>query len=139
VNKVRKNKWVKNKYMWFGFVIFLIISLITIGSLLLDGENPLKMGTTLWYLNNTDRNVLWVAGDGVRYVTYKRGIEKHILDYLDRLNGVSRGNWEAIHLDDHTIRYQIKDDKLKSQVEISYKTYLEKYAIFTYQVSKQNK
>jgi len=112
-----------------------ILLVMSIATFMLDGKNPLTVGTTLWYLNSSDQNILWVAADSEQFLTYKENMEQHILEYLPRLDGVSRGEWEVAEMDQQKIVYHKKGEgDEEEQVTIYFEPYLDRYIMFTYDV-----
>lgn len=129
------NRWVTNKYMWLGGLLIIGIILFGIGLFLFEGENPIALGTTLWYLNSTDREVLWVASDSSRFVTYYEGKERYILDYLPRLEGVGRGEWELAYMEEGSMIFRDGTEGGSKQVTVQYTPLRQnQYILFTYDV-----
>jgi hypothetical protein len=118
---------------WFMISIALTLSILVgvvgLGILIMEGENPLKLSTTIWYLNDSEQEVLRIAGDNDRYLTYMDKKEEKILEFLPNLNGVKKGEWELKQTDDKQLIFIEKTGKQKL-VTIRYKEFLDTYIIF---------
>jgi hypothetical protein len=124
------NKWIYNRYtITFGIILLLIVLLLAVGPLIMEGENLLKLGVTMWYLNESDRDALYIATEKHRYLTYAYDKEVRILNYLPRLPGVDRGNWELEYTDDKEMVFSESDGR---EVRLPYKLFKGKYIIFTH-------
>lgn len=125
------NRWIYNRYtITLGIILLLIVLLLAVGPLFMEGENALKLGVTMWYLNDSDRDALYIATEKDRYLTFAHDMEERIINYLPRLPEVDRGNWELDYMDDKEIVFV--EEKDGREVRLPYKLFKEKYIIFTH-------
>lgn len=131
-------KYLKNPFVLIGSgVVLLLLVVLGIGGLFMEGENVLKVAPTMWYLNDSDREVLSIAGEEGRYLSFSADKEKILLGYLDRLPDVKRGQWTLEEQQGQSLLYKNMDkdtQKVKQQVKINYTNFMDKYIIFTYQI-----
>lgn len=124
------NRWIYNRYtITFGIILLLIVLLLAVGPLFMEGENMLKLGVTMWYLNDSNRDALNISTEKDRYLTFAHDKEERIINYLPRLPGVDRGNWELDYTDDKEMVFTESDGR---EVRLPYKLFKEKYVIFTH-------
>lgn len=125
------NKWVYNRYtITFGIILLLIVLLLAVGPLFMEGENMLKLGVTMWYLNDSNRDALNIATENDRYLTFAEGKEERIISYLRRLPGVDRGEWKLDYTDDKEMVFI--EENNGHEVRLPYKVFKDKYIIFTH-------
>lgn len=128
--------WLYNRYT-IGSAILLVILILafSMGLVMLDGENPLSMGMTIWHLQDSGREMLRVANEQERYLLVRHADwQERLAQNLNNIEGTSGGAmtvWKLDQDDGNKLTFY-QEDNQEVREEVLYEYYLDKFVLITY-------
>lgn len=125
-----------NRYtIGIAIVILTIALFMGIGMLVMEGENPISIGATIWHLGDRDI-LLRIANDKERYLMIdSEDWQERLAQNLDRIEGIkgiTGVDWLLDNHDGNKLVYNQVNKNDRNEQEVTYEYYKETYIIVTY-------
>lgn len=118
----------KNKYAITALLIVLAAAAIYgTGYALMEGQNPLQLGVTLWYLQSSDRDGLKIAADADRHLI--RLEVEEMGKYLSTIHARYRGEWQLSESEGHLLTFEDQGGSEPRYLKVEAEPFLDKYYI----------